>query len=709
MKFGRVNVAIGALLVLGVPAFPQLTVAGHNQVSATLATDGTWSIFIPGSNWKFGGNVGATVSAATINTGVDNLGAYRELAFFYSLSTSSRNASIRVYSDSPVILFSVTYDTVSPNVSPFPAIATYPATSHLSFNGQFSAPDFTNLHLDSPWVYFDASANTFILSSASDHMTSATVRQSDNSITAGISTRIATIPAGFTHRTILTFGSGINQTFIDWGRALTSLSGKQRPSNEADRLLRSISYWTDNGATYYYNAGGPSYTGTLDSIKAEFGAKGIALGSLQLDSWWYPKGPDDNWSSHSGIWTYTAAPALFQPDLRTFQAALGVPLVTHARWIDVASPYRTRYAMSGNVAIDPQYWEDVAAYLQSSGVTGYEQDWLGDKAQTEFNLTDPYAFLGNMAASMAKRGITMQYCMATPAHFLQSTAYSNATTIRASQDGFVQARWNDFLYSSRFASAIGIWPFADVFMSGETNNLIVAALSAGPIGVGDRVGDLSRDNLLKAVRADGVIVKPDVPATPLDSVFVNDAQGVDVPMVAATYADYGNGLRAHYILAFTRGANSTIAIDPAVYGISGTAYLYDWLRGSGRLIEAGSTYTLNLANGFGYFVLTPVGPSGIALLGDKGHFVTLARARIPTLSSGARRIDLTVSFAPGETERTLFGYSPFPVAVIPVAGTAGTPVWDPATQLFTVTVAPAGATGAAQVRIRKHYVPPLPR
>jgi len=700
---------VGALMALGVPAFGQLTISGYHQTSATLSTNGSWSISVSAPVWKFAGSVGSTVSAATIDTGTDNLGAYQELAFSYSISSSSRTASIRLYADTPVVLFSVTYSTVSPNVSPFPAIASYPAIPHLSFNGEFAPPDFTNLRIDSPWVYFDAAANTFILSPASDYMTSATIQQADNSITAGISTRIASLPAGFTHRTILAFGSGINQTFIDWGHALTNLSGKHRPSNDADRLLKNISYWTDNGATYYYNPGGPSYTGTLESIKAGFDAMGIPLGSLQLDSWWYPKGPDDSWSSHSGIWTYTAASALFQPDLRTFQTALGVPLVTHARWIDVASPYRTSYAMSGDVAIDPQYWEDIAAYLQSSGAASYEQDWLGDKAQTDFNLTDPYAFLGNMAASMAKRGITMQYCMATPAHFLQSTAYSNATTIRASQDGFSQSRWNDFLYSSRFASAIGVWPFTDVFMSGQTNNLIVAALSAGPIGVGDPVGGLSRDNLLKAVRGDGVIVKPDVPATPLDSVFIDDALGLDVPMVASTYSDYGNGFRANYILAFPRGANTTIVIDPAVYGISTAAYLYDWIGGTGRLIDEGSTYTLNLANGFGYFILTPVGKSGIGLLGDNGHFVTLGKKRIPTVYSGARRIDLTLSFAPGETERTLFGYSPFPVAVIPVAGATGAPVWDPVTQLFTVTVTPAASTGAAQVRIIRPSKPPLPR
>src|ERR1700733_9862801 len=111
-------------MALGAPAFGQLTVSGYSQVSATLASNGTWSIFVPATGWRFGGRVGATVSAAVINTGVDKLGGYQELAFHYSISTSSREASIRVYTNSPVVLFSLIYATASPNVSPFPAITT---------------------------------------------------------------------------------------------------------------------------------------------------------------------------------------------------------------------------------------------------------------------------------------------------------------------------------------------------------------------------------------------------------------------------------------------------------------------------------------------------------------------------------------------------------------------------------------------------------
>src|SRR5262249_26435351 len=153
--------------------------------------------------------------------------------------------------------------------------------------------------------------------------------------------------------------------------------------------------------------------------------------------------------SSGGIYDYSAAPALFGPGLQAFQQNLGIPLITHARWIDASSPARQQYRMSGNVSIDPKYWTKVADYLAASGVGAYEQDWLGDQAHTDFNLTDPYAFFDNMAAAMAERGLTMQYCMATPGQFLQSTKYANLTNVRVSGDRFDRSWWSGLLYTGR--------------------------------------------------------------------------------------------------------------------------------------------------------------------------------------------------------------------------------------------------------------------
>ncbi len=131
-------------------------------------------------------------------------------------------------------------------------------------------------------------------------------------------------------------------------------------------------------------------------------------------------------------------------------------------------------------------------YIADSGVTCYEQDWLNviynHSPELSSTVDAGDEFAGGMARAAQSRGMSLQYCMALPRLFLQGARYDNLTTIRVSEDRFQRSRWDDFLYTSRFAGALGIWPWTDVFMSTETNNLLLANLSAGMVGVGDAIG-----------------------------------------------------------------------------------------------------------------------------------------------------------------------------------------------------------------------------
>lgn len=675
----------------------QLTMKGAGGSVIALDADGSYSVSINGPVSRLTGSLGAKPANARISSGTDSLGAYSDLAFDYTIGTSQRSGSIRAYSKRPVVLFTQTFQNASANAQPFPTFAALPKTLlHISYSGFFGTPVFTYFGADSPWVYFDGDANTLVLSPASDYMTAETRTGVNDQIEMAINSHIPILPAGFTHKSAIAFGTGINRTLASWGSALTALTGKTRPSSMAGSMLREVSYWTDNGSTYYYNPGPTSYTATLNSIKQEFQAKGVRLGSVQLDSWWYPKGPGDVWSDHGGIWTYNADGRILPTGLTGLSAGLAIPLITHSRWLDDASPHRSQYKVSGNVATDPRYWEDVAKYLHAGGVTTYEQDWLGNNAVTAMNLTDPYAFLDNMASAMSSRGMTMIYCMANPAHFLQSTNYNNVTTIRTGQDRLVRGQWDNFLYSSKLASSLHLWPFTDVFMSSERDNMLLASLSAGPLGVGDPIGTVSGKNLLQAVRSDGVIVKPDFPITPADSVYIADAKGTDLPMTATTYSAFPGGPRARYIFAYPRGANRTITIRPSDYGITTQAWLQDYLNGTGTLIQANAAQTVVLQD-TSYFVLMPVGKSGLAFLGDRDQFVTLGKARVSQLQDTGR-IEATVQFAAAESSRTFFGYSPNPLVASVSGRNTQEVTWDASTQLFTVVVH-ATRSGSAKLQI----------
>ncbi len=697
----RITLLAVSSLVLAVPAYSSITIVGSGNIAVMVDSSGTYSVTVPDLAWTFSGNIGAALSNLQTSSSADGLGGYSEISFDFQAGVA-RHAAIRSYQNHPDVLFRLSQPAAdAANTLTFPNFTQYPKNfDHVTFAGTFAPPSFWDFSIDSPWIFFDHSGNSFILSAAANFMTATTSWGPNGELSSGISTAIATLPQGFEHRTLLVMEKGTNRAFETWGQALTALSGKTRPANDADVSLNQVGYWTDNGATYYYHtADSMTYEQTLAAVKGDFDRQGITLGSIQLDSWFYPKGSGADWTNNgAGIYKYQAAAPPFMSGLSRFQQNMGVPLITHARWIDANSPYRTLYKMSGNVVTDPAYWETVAAYLATSGVATFEQDWLNDKAHTDFNLTDADAFLDNMAASMSRRNLTMQYCMASARHYLQSSKYSNVTTIRTSGDRMKRARWTDFLYASRLASAVGAWPFTDNFTSMETSQLLLATLSAGPVGVGDPIGALNGPNLLHAVRLDGVIVKPDVPLTPTDGSYSNMAHGTDTPQIAYTWSDFGE-LRTNYVFAFTQGTNALAKFRPADFGMNTPVYAYDYFAGTGQLVNPWDVIQKQISGDALYMVLAPVGPSGIAILGNANQFVTMGKKRVPGLSDyGAARV--AVNFATGETSVVITGYSLFAPTVQAIHGSIGPVTYDEVTHLFRVPVMP-GNGKSATIRVQE--------
>jgi hypothetical protein len=670
-------------------------------INATVDANGAYTINSKTLAWTFAGNVGHTLSDITYNAGIDSIGSYKEITFNYQAATP-RSGSIRAYDNAPLVLFTDTYLSTSLNNAPFPKLTNYPKNlHHLSYTGQFAHANFNALADDSPWLFFDDQQDAFLLSPASDFMIASTTQNKDGSILSGINSAVSTLPAGFTHKTLLAITQGINNVYDLWGHALTDLHGKTRPANDADITLNELGYWTDTGGAYYYNFDHAlGYTGTLLAVRDSFRKQGIPLGYMELDSWFYPKGTSQTWmgdpnNDRGGIYLYYATPALFPNGLKAFQQQLGLPLVTHARWIDPTSPYRKLYSMSNNVSTDPQYWNQIASYLKDSGVVAYKQDWLNDRALPAINLNDPNAFMNNMASAMAANGIAIQYCLPLARHFLQSSLYNNVLTMRVSPDHFARSDWDWFLYTSRLAAAVGIWPYTDVFNSTETDNLLLSTLSAGIVGIGDPIGAESKTNLFQSIRTDGVIVKPDVPIVPLDQMYALDAQNQNAPMIASTYTDHG-AMKAVYVFAYKRGTNTAISFNPSSLGLTGSVYVYNFFTHTGQVVAAGSNYN-DTVNDASYYIVVPIGPSGIAFLGDPGKFVSLGQKRISQLTDNGT-LQATISFSRGERYVPLTGYSLAPPVVTASKGAVSLLTYDISTHLFRFVVTPS-ADQSATIRI----------
>lgn len=261
-----------------------------------------------------------------------------------------------------------------------------------------------------------------------------------------------------------------------------------------------------------------------------------------------------------------------------------------------------------------------------------------------------------MAQAAKSEGITLQYCMALPRHFLQGSRYANLTTIRTSPDRLTRKNWRPFLFNGRLATALGAWPSTDVFMSGETDNLLLAALSGGIVGVGDAIGDLDADNLLRAVRPDGVIVKPDDPLTPLDRSYIAQAKDSSAPIIAVARTDH-EGWITSYVMAFGTGrTRRTQRFKLAELGYAGQVYAYDYFQKRGVVLDPDAYLTIALSDPVAYWIVVPVAKSGIGFLGDRNKFVSNGRKRVSHIADN-EVLSARIVLAKGEEGVRLHGFA----------------------------------------------------
>ena len=69
-------------------------------------------------------------------------------------------------------------------------------------------------------------------------------------IASGQNGMVTDVPAGFTYDTLVAGGAGVNDTMMAWGDALLARTGKTRTTADADLIVSTLGYWTDNGAYY---------------------------------------------------------------------------------------------------------------------------------------------------------------------------------------------------------------------------------------------------------------------------------------------------------------------------------------------------------------------------------------------------------------------------------------------------------------------------
>jgi hypothetical protein len=186
------------------------------------------------------------------------------------------------------------------------------------------------------------------------------------------------------------------------------------------------------------------------------------------------------------------------------------------------------------------FFTDIMSKGVGWGMNAFEVDFL-DFAGLLFphflNDTSSYTqwLQGMNDAALALR-LSVQLCMDLPSDALLSVQMPRLNNARASEDNFPgsDGRW-DISLTSLLYGALGLRPFYDDTWTQQGNpgnpygpgalerfvevSVLISALSTGGLGVSDGLGQGNTSLVMVACGADGTLLQPSRPATPIDATF----------------------------------------------------------------------------------------------------------------------------------------------------------------------------------------------
>jgi hypothetical protein len=265
--------------------------------------------------------------------------------------------------------------------------------------------------------------------------------------------------------------------------------------------------------------------------------------------------------------------------------------------------------------------------------------------------------------------------MATPANFLHTAAMTQVSSIRTSMDfryfADRQSNWGWFLHVNALARALGLATSKDVFVTTGDDLAVVeamlAAMSCGPVGIGDAIGATDRDLVLRTCREDGVLVQPDAPMAAWNHSFFGQPMGSAAPMVGETYTDHPAG-RWHYVAAVAADPAARTAVRVPLAELDGPTAARHVARRDrdGELVHLDADGGLDLTPGDDALDLWAVAPAlaggRLAVFGDIGKFASMGERRIGRVVERDGAVSFLVLGVAGSTV-AVDGWSEGPVAV----------------------------------------------
>lgn len=488
------------------------------------------------------------------------------------------------------------------------------------------------------------------------------------------------VPEGFRTDLGVLAGPDPRSCLDQWGALLQERAGTVRPGRWPDAVGSRPSYWTDNGAAYWYRTEpGRDAAGSIVAAVEELRAAGVALGAVQLDSWFYPHTElrpfdTEEWVvPPSPMLAWEERPDVLPAGMADLRSRLGgVPLVAHMRHLSSSAPIAGEVPahVDGPLAApaDAQAYERWLDQCVAWGVETFEHDWLVEVFFGVRGLRErpgrARAWQEGIDRAARERGITLQWCMGTPADFAQTVTLTQVTSVRTCGDhGYIATPgqlWAWFCCTNALAGALGLMPFKDVFrtdpdVAGDTGEpeALLSALSTGPVGMGDRVGRMDAAQAQRTCRRDGILIKPHTAIAATSRSLLANVAFTPALFVASCASLHPAGRWSYVVAMNTQGGDDPVAgeVDFAELGVDapvGDVIAWDWRAGTVARFDAHGRWPVELTKeGWAYLVLAPVLAGGLAVIGDTSKFVAAGDARLE-VSALVDGVSLVVKGA-GET------------------------------------------------------------
>jgi hypothetical protein len=452
-------------------------------------------------------------------------------------------------------------------------------------------------------------------------------------------------------------GRSVGEVLDRWRADLAIDPNPHRPVDNP--LSTHLSYWTDNGAAYWYRTEpGRTIGDSVIDVVEQLRTDAVPVRSIELDSWFYPHTtlrpiaeigyPEE--VPPTGVESWTPRGDAFEPPvgdsdaIERFAARLDhPPLVLHARHIAPTSSYIS----------DPLDWwiDDLAAHPRDPtffrqwfddaarwGAICIEQDWM---LMYWFGVRELRAVPGRAAAWQRSlnghaqaTGVDLLWCMATPADLMVAASLDRVIAVRTCDDyrfaGDPAFLWTWFLTVNRLTNVLGLSAFKDCFFTnadviadddaidGDRHaelEALLAALSGGPVGIGDRIGRTDRDIVMRTCDSDGRLRRVDGALAAIDDcLFGGPARG-DGLMWATTTSTTG-GQTWTYVVAINTATEARTLSDR--FELDDERLVYDWRNGTQR-----GTAVIDVELSARDWALFVVCPNGSTVIGDVTKYVTV--------------------------------------------------------------------------------------